>query len=341
MFKRQNILLTLCCTALLSGCASTPINFWYTSTEQLIERHHYQKAIEQINATRPIDSVLLTKVEKLAKQHRQKQTSKIKLWVKQKQWGEAREILKQLNTNQPNITSLSQLKLLVDKAQFEEERVINTQRALLEAQLLAIRFIQQNLSERIHHRQKNWLAENIDLMTQKQRLATKLLRLSTQALLVKDYRSAQQAYERAIKLDHTLGKGEITQAINSGLSQQNNKAINKRSRSLVKQLYAAISKQDFKSLFHIQEILSHAPFYGAEVKRVLQAAKKTRAEHSYTLDEVASKQYRNGNISLAVIQWQQALRLTPANIGIQERLIRAQKVQRKLNKLTSAEESPL
>lgn len=339
MFKRTTILCILCCSALLSACASNPNNFWYTSTEQLIENHDYQKAIVQISANIPADQKLLLKVKNLAGKQRRKQIQKINLLVKQQKWGQARDTLKQLKSKQPNSASFTKLNLLIDNAQFEEERLINTQQALLEAELLDIQFIQQDLSNRIHHNKTRWFPQNNNLMSQKQRLAEKLLQLSTQALFVKDYKNAQKSYEKAIKLDRELKTGEITQAINAGLSNQNNIAINERRNSLIKQLYFAISKQNFETILNIQEILSHEPFHGAEVERVLNEAKNNCSEHSHKLDEIASKQYRNGNISLAVIQWQQALRLTPTDIRIQERLIRAQKVQRKLKKLTSTEES--
>lgn len=337
MFKRPAVFILLCCSALLTACASTPTNFWYTSTDQLIESHRYQQAIEQINAEKTVDQALLLKVNKLAKRQRKKQFYKISLLIKNKKWGEARHTLRQLDSNQPNLTSFTTLNLLIDKAQFEEERLINTQRALLEAELLDVQFIQQDLSDRIGKSSTNWFSKKYDLVAQKQQLAEKLLHLSTQALFVKDYKNAQKAYEKAIELDRELGTGEITQAINAGLSHQNNKAINERRNSLIKQLSQAISTQNFDYILKIQEILSHAPFHGIEVERILSKAKKTCMEQSQRLDEIASNQYRKGNISFAVIQWQQALRLTPAETKIQAKLIRAQKVQRKLEKLTATD----
>lgn len=341
MFNRPPILGLLCCYFLLSACASTPTNFWYTSTEQLIENHSYQKAIEQITADVPLDQALLLKVKKLANKQRKKQVYKIGLLIKQKKWGEARYTLKQLHFNQPSLTPFSTLNLQIDKAQQEEERVINTQLALLEAELLGIQFIQQDLADRIYHYKINWFSQGDSLVRKKQQLAENLLQLSTQALVVKDYKNAQKTYEKAIEFDRDLSTREIKNAINTGLSHQNNKAINKRRRSLIKQLDRAISILNFESLLKIEEILSHEPFHGVEVERALHRAKNVRIEHSHKLNGIASTQYRKGNISFAVIQWQQALRLTPTDIKIQERLIRAQKVQRKLNKLTSPEESPL
>jgi len=339
MFNRPATFLLLCCTALLTACASTPMNFWSTSTEQLIENQQYQKAIKQISAEDPVDRALLQQVEKLADKQRKKQTYRIGLLISQKKWGEARDTLNQLNAMQPNPTSFATLSSLIDKAQIEEERLINTQQALLEAELLDIQFLQQDLSGRIRYKQTSWFSSSDDLIKQKQKLAEQLLHLSTQALVKKDYANAQKAYEKAIEFDRQLGTGEITQAINAGLSQQNNEAINERRNSLIKQLYFAISVHDFDYIIKVQNILSNEPFHGAEVEKVLSKAQSTRLEHSLRLDEVASKQYRKGNISFAVTQWQQALRLTPTEIKIQEKLIRAQKVQRKLDKLTASEES--
>jgi tetratricopeptide (TPR) repeat protein len=326
MLKRPAIFWLLCCTALLNACAHSPSNFWHTSTEQLIEHHHYQNAIEQINAEAPLNKALLKKVKSLAEQQRKTQIAKITVLIKQKKWGEARGILERLKTNQPNYTLFTAMGLQINKAQAEEERIINTQLALLEAQLLSMQFIQKDLSNRIHHNAISWFSINDDLKAKKKQLAKKLLRLSIQALRAKDYKNAQKAYKKAIELDLKLGTGKIKEA------------INERRISLITQLTSAIATQNFESLLEIQEILSHEPFRGDDVEKILDKAKKIRLEHARKLDESATKEYRDGNISLAVTQWQQALLLTPTSISIQERLIRARKVQSKLKKLTTAEE---
>ncbi|MBQ0731115.1 MAG: hypothetical protein KBT75_10465 [Oleispira antarctica] len=339
MFNRPATFFLIACSALLSACAHSPSNFWHTSTEQLLENHRYEKAIEKISAEMPFDKALLLKVKNQAALQCKKQTAIINQLVKQKKWGEAREVLEQLNSNQPSQTPFTHFNSLINKAQLEEERLINTRLAMVEAQLLDIQFNQQDLYDRTHHNKINWFPQYDQLTVKRQALAENFLHLSTQALRVKDYRNAQIAYKKAIELDRELGTGEITQAINSGLSKQNTKAIDERRNSLIKQLDFAISTQNFEALLKVQEILSHEPFHGAEVEGALKKAKKTRLEHARRLDEVASKEYRNGNISLAVTQWQQALLLTPTDLKIQERLIRAQKVQRKLEKLTAIEEN--
>ena len=339
MFNRSILLLLICSVSLISACTTTSNFFGHVSTEELIEHHQYQKAIDQINSTSPIDQILLKQVKKLAKQQQKEKTKEINKLIKKKKWGEARDVLNQLNSNQPNLSFSSTLISKINQAQFEEERLINTQRALLEADLLDLQIIQKDLNSRIQTKTNIKSPYSNDLIIKKKNLAEELFQLSTQALFVKDYKNAQTTYEKAIELNRELRTGEIKQAINAGLNHQNTKAINKRRKALIEELSLAISALDFASILKIQEILSHEPFHGIEVDEVIDRAKETRREHAQKLNEIASKQYRNGNISLAVTQWQQALRLDPTDIRIQTRLSRALKVQRKLKKLTSTEDS--
>lgn len=340
MLNRTSLLVLACCLTLLSACSTTSHLFGHASIEELIEHHHYQHAIDQINSTPPVNKALLRRVEKLARQQQRRQTIKINKLIKQKQWGEARSTLNQLVSNQPNFSSAA-LASKIDNAQREEQRLIDTQRVLLQADLLDVQLIQKNLNDRVQINTRNWFFNSNDLVSKKQQLAEELFQLSTQALFVKDYKNAQRTYEKAIEFDRELRAGEINRAIKAGLNQQSIIAINKRRNALVKELSEAISTLDFEVILKIQEILSHEPFHGPEVEKVLKSAKKTRWIHAQKLNEIASKQYRNGNISLAVTQWQQALRLSPNDIRIQTRLSRALKVQYKLKKLTTTEDSSL
>jgi tetratricopeptide (TPR) repeat protein len=337
MLKSTITLLLLAALIIVTGCATTS-GLFTTTTEQLIEEHQYQKAIELIEAEIPTNTVFLLETKALAAQHKKAQLLNVNQLINNKQWGEAREILKQLQANQPTLV-LERYYSDIDKAQREEERHINTQRALLEAQLLDVQFSQENLYERIHYKRINWFSTRHNLLTKKQALAEELLQLSTQALLVKDYTNAQKTYEKAIYLDPNLGAGEITHAINAGLSNLNNKAISERQSSLIRQLNNAIKKDNFDSLLIIQDILTNELFSGPEVEAALLKANKTRAEHAQVLDKSASIEYRKGNISTALIQWQQALKLSPQDSNLKERLARAEKVQRKLDKLTQSDES--
>lgn len=322
---------------LLTGCASSSLFFSQPTTQELIEEHQFKKAIKKIRSENPNNQQLLFKVKKLADQHVKNQTARIKQLLKKKQWGEARATLDNLYINQPILASYSDLLLDINKGQQEEERIINTKRALLEYDFIHLELAQEDLSNRIYYQKNNWFSKQNQLNSKKQRLAEKLLQLSTQALLVKDYKNAQDTYEKAIILNPKLHVDEITNTINIGLSKQNNRAINKRQKSLIRQLDRAIKKQDFKSLITIQTILSNDIFSGLEVQKALIRAGKTRNKNAQQLDTVASKEYRKGNISAAVSQWQKALKLAPRNNEIQEKLIRAKKVKNKLKKLSNDE----
>lgn len=337
MFNSAKVSFLLLTAAFLTGCASSSSFFASHNTEELIANHQYQKAIESINSVSPNDLDLLVKIKKLAARQKKKQINEINLLIKQKQWGQARALLNNLHINQPSLTSYPRLKTLINNGEIEEQRLINTDKALLDAQVLEVLFQQQDLSDRINYDSIKWHSIFNNLDFKKQQLAKELLSLSTQALIVKDYINAQKTYQKAIELDPNLGAGEITNAINMGLSKQNNRAIKERQKSLIRQLSRAIKDEDYKTLIVIQDILSNEIFNDSSVKRALNEAIQTRQDHAYKLDDAATTEYKSGNISKAVAQWQEALELMPENISIQEKLIRAQKVQRNLEKLKKNE----
>lgn len=323
--------------ALMTGCSSPSIHIWYTSTQELVQQHNYQKAIAQIRAETPHNLQLVLKVKKLAKQHLHQQSKKIELFIKDKEWGQAKKLVSSLAFNQPKGTVLTHLSQAIDKAQKEEERLLNTRLFLVNADLLDIEFRQQALSDRIHFDRFDWFNQSQHLKEKKHQLAEDLLHLSTQALKVKDYENAQLAYEKAIEFDKQLGKGELKKAINAGLSFKNDAAIQQRQQSLIRQINKAIVELNFKHLLIVQEILSHNPFRGPEVNQALKNARKLRQEHAQILDLNAGKLYRKGNILKSVELWEQALTLTPSNHNLKEKLLRAKKVQRKLEKLSSSD----
>ena len=327
--------LTLLCLIGLTACTSRPLNIWYQDTTELINEHNYQKALEQIRSQQPVNQQQLAMVESLAKQRLKQQSQTIHLFINQKEWGQARNVLRHLTQTQPKGASLSALESAINLAQKDEERLINTRLFLIKAELLDNQFKQQALANRIHHERFNWFNQSQYLEEEKKQIAEKLLQLSTQALLVKDYKNAQLAYEKAIEFDRQLGKGEIKQAINAGLSVINDKAILHRQHDLIKQLTTAVSTLNFDQLLKIHDILSNEPFHGAQVDKALMQAQKLRQEYAQSLDQNAARLYRKGNILKSVDLWLMALKLSPDNTGIKEKLLRAQKVLRKLKKLSS------
>lgn len=338
MLKRILYCLILSYQLLLTGCASTSNFLGISTIDQLIDSHQYQKALTKIQSQKPINQALLLQVTARAEKQHKKQIYKIDNLIKQKKWGEAKSVLNTLKNNQPNLISLPALHIKIDKYQNEEDRLLKTKRALLEADLLNVQLLQQDLSERILYDEVNWLSNTDNLIIKKHTLADKLLHLSTQALLVKDYYNAQKTYEKATDLDRKLTANEITDAINTGLSQQNNAAIDERKKSLIRQLYLAIDKKNIEQILKIEKILSNKIFKGSEVDKALAKAEKFCLKSMKHLDERAATEYRKGHVSAAVNLWQQALKLRPDNIDLQEKLIRAKKVHNKLIKIHKSEE---
>ena len=149
--------------ALTTACSSPAIHIWYTSTQELVQQHNYQKAIAQIQAETPHNSQLVLKVKKLAKQHLHQQSKKIELFIKEKEWGQAKKLVRSLVFNQPKGTVLTHLNQAIDQAQKEEERLLNTRLFLVNADLLDIEFRQQALSDRIHFDRFDWFNRKIDV----------------------------------------------------------------------------------------------------------------------------------------------------------------------------------
>jgi|GEM_PF-1532242 len=338
MNKIQSLFMasTLLC---LTACTGLSQPIWYQSTPQLLEQQNYKKALQQIKSRQPVNKKQLEKVKDLAKKLRIKSSKTLQRHVTQKEWAKANKLLRELSQNLPHHPEFLRWEKQLDKAYQDEQRLIKTEQALAQAQLLKVQFKQQDLTRRSHNSHFNWFNNKQQLTEKKQHLAEQLIQLSTQAIATRDYTNAQNAYAQAIEFDQQLGQESLHQAINDWLTQQNHQAIEKRQASLIRQLRNAINKQNFKQLIELENILSKAPFSGQLVKRMLQTAHELRQKTASSLNRQADIAYRNGDISQAITHWQQATQLTPGQHDMQRKLSRARKVQKKLDKLTAKQAS--
>jgi len=323
----------------LTACSSLPQPIWYQSTAQLVEQQDYKKALQQIQSQQPVNKKQLEKVKGLAKKLRLNSSKAFQRLVAQKEWAKAKKLLRELTLNLPHHPDFMRWEKQLNKAYQDEQRLIKTEQALAQAQLLKVQFKQQDLTRRSHETYFNWFNNKQQLTEEKQHLAEQLIQLSTQAIATRDYTNAQNAYAQAIEFDQQLGQESLHQAINDWLTQQNHQAIEKRQASLIRQLRNAINKQNFKQLIQIENILSKAPFSGQVVNDMLKTAHELRQETASSLNRQADIAYRNGDISQAITLWQQATQLTPNQQDMQRKLSRARKVQKKLDKLTAKQAS--
>ncbi|OUR62261.1 hypothetical protein A9Q73_10515 [Bermanella sp. 47_1433_sub80_T6] len=323
----------------LTACTSLPQPIWYQSTAQLLEQQHYKKALQQIQSQQPINKKQLEKVKGLAKKLRLKSSKTFQRLVTQKEWAKAKKLLRELAFKLPHHPDFLRWEKQLNEAYQDEQRLIKTEQALAQAQLLKVQFKQQDLTRRSHETYVNWFNNKQQLTEKKQLLAEQLIHLSTQAIATRDYTNAQTAYAQAIEFDQQLSQEPLHQAINNWLTQQNHQAIKKRQASLIRQLRNAINKQNFKQLMLLENILSKAPFSGQVVIRMLKTAHALRQETASSLNRQADIAYRNGDISQAITLWQHATQLTPNQHDMQRKLSRARKVQKKLDKLTAKQTS--
>ncbi|MEH6346311.1 MAG: hypothetical protein V7785_14555 [Bermanella sp.] len=319
-------------TVFLCGCSTTPV-FWYKDTDQLIQEHNYKKALQQAKTVPNYNQAYVKEIKGKAVKHLRTQLAAANRLIKQKEWGQIGHIINQLKNTQPPSPQISKLEDKLKQARSEEQRLLDTAQALAQANLLQIAFKQQNLSNRIHNNSFDWFDKDSQLQDHKQQLAQNLLQLSIQALSIKDYKNAQRTFQAAITFNEMLGHGKMQQDINDGLSQQNKSILSNRQHSLLNQLNAAINEQDFPLLIRLQNILSNEPFHGHSVQTALLLAKDLRLAQAKELDQKASHHYRQGKIIKALEQWQLALTLTPEDLHIHSKFLRAQKVQTKLKKL--------
>ncbi len=329
-------LITLSCLLGLTACSTAPHSFWYQSTAELIELQYYKKALEQINDHKPVKQFQLKQVRRLAKVLHRKNKNTFNRLIRQKKWSNAKETLANIVQHQPHHSDYEKWKKQLTKAMNTEYRLIKTEQTLAQAHLLKASFKQHNFRQRSHSHTYNWFDNSNTLLDQKQKLAEQLIELSTEAIAQHDYKNAQKTYAQAIEFDQQLGRNHLNQAINEWLSEQNHNAIQKRQHSLVKQLSKAINKKDFKQLITLQDILTKAPFNGRNVHNILKKADNLRQENAISLDGQADNIYRNGEISQAISLWQLAHTLTPNRRDIHQKLLRAKKVLKKLEKLTSS-----
>ena len=331
-FQKGTAIRLVFITVFLFGCSTTPVA-WYKDTDQLIQEHNYKKALQQETSQPKHNQAYVREIKRKALKHLRTQLAVANKLIKQKEWGQIANIINQLKNTQPPSLQITKLEDSLKQAINEEQRLLDTAQALIEANLLQITFKQQNLSNRIHHNSFDWFDKDSQLQDLKQQLAQKLLQLSIQSLSMKDYNNAQRTFQAALTFNKMLSYGKIQQDINDGLSQQNKSILNKRQNSLVNQLNLAIKNQDFALLIRLQNILSNEPFHGHSVQSVLLEAKNLRQTQALELDQKASQHYRQGKIIKALKQWQLALTLSPEDLHIQSKFLRAQKVQNKLEKL--------
>lgn len=318
---------------ILNGCSHLPKNIWFESTEQLVEDKQFAKAISKIETQQPVNKKQLRSVKRQASRYRQQQIRTINKLMTSKQWGQAQNIITKMTLSQPEHKSWQSIQKKLNHKKAQEQRIIDTEVALLQAKQLKIRMKQADFENRSVTGSFNWFTQDSTLAEERLDLAEWLIALSTAALEQQDYGRAQTTYAKAIELNQEIKASKLDQDINQGLTAQNDSSVLKRQTSLLKKLKNAMEQEDFPLIAKYQRILSRAPFKGKQVTKSLAQAKALRQRTAKLKDKQADKIYRQGEVKQAISLWQQVQLLDPQLKGIKDKLQRSLKVQKKMQTL--------
>lgn len=325
--------LVYCWIFLVSGCSHLSTHVWLQDSQQLIDHKQYREAIERLHEEKPKNKSLIAKTQRQATRYRQLQLPKVKRLIRQKKWGDAQDLLDNLVETLPWHSSFSLVQKSLDKEKDEELRLLETKQTLAHANLIKAQILMDDYNHRDRPIYSSIFSRTSSLQEEKKETAKKLFELSIAALAVQDYHNAQKTYGQALSLDKNVKTSLLSDAINMGVYQRNQETILSRQKRLVDQLKQAIKSEDFPSIIRLQGILSKPPFEGRSVAKILDQAEKKRMTTARSLDIKADNIYREGNIKTAIELWKEARNLAPDLLGIQDKLARAIKVQKKLAKL--------
>jgi predicted Zn-dependent protease len=306
-------------------------NYWYQSTDTLIEQGEFNQALEQLKKDGDDKQYIL--VSNKAIKHANKKLNAIQARINKKKWAIAKHELNRLIETHPPLQQFTRIKNIIDKGEKEENRKLKTQLALAKIKFLNAEQQTAEFERRRNNMDINWSYEETQLQNKKLHLAEKLYALSLQALDQQDYFSAQKTYNEAIKINPKLSNKSLSIKSKIGLHTKKNMSIKSKQTLLTKQLNNAISKEDYDDIIVFQKILSKTPFEGKRLSNTLRRATEMRLKRAELLDKQADTFYRVGEIENAIELWQEARLLSPENPDFYNKLTRASKVQSKLIKL--------
>lgn len=327
----------LLCT-LISGCSSLPQQLWTEDTDTLLSRHAYKQALEQIQQSKPVDTKLINKIQSQANLYRRKQLKRIQTLLIQKQWREAEDLLLHLVQTQPWHKQYERVQQQLTQLRSEEALSLAIEQCLAEATLLSVKLQQSNFKQRNESAMFAWWHKD-DWHDERQRLTEQLVSLSTQAIALERYELAKKAFAQALLFNAEIKDQNIGQSIHQSLREKNSATIAQRQQHLTTQLRAAIEDENFDQVIKLKSILSNPPFRGSKITKLIKQADHLLTDNARELNQQGDSVYRQGNIQTAIEFWLQAQALVPNLNGLQDKLIRAQKVQQKLNLLRQSQQS--
>lgn len=333
-------LISLILLVQIFGCSHIPSHIWYHSADELAAKRQYSKAIEQLSLENAaMNAAQITSIQTEAEKYSKQQIAKVTQLNTNNNWRESLTIIRKLYEQVPNHQPLIEIETHTLKQMHEALRLINTQIAIEQAQLLQLKIKQLSILKSTDMDERNLKDKEDAINKESESLAKQLIDLSIQAIAQSDYDYAAKTYALATRFNPTLGKVKLNKTINQGLSQNRTRSIQTRQANLINKLNQALLDHNVDDIIATEHILSKPPFQGTAVKNSLADVKNYRQQRGKYFDVLADSQYRNGQLQDAINNWKNALELTPLDDQIKNKLQRAQKVLRKMELLQSNKET--
>lgn len=316
------------------GCSHIPSHVWYRSADELVANQQFSKAIEQLSLeNNPSNALKIKNIQVAADKHAQQKIAQIKQLNANNNWRESLLIIQKLYEQVPNHTVILQIENTTSQQMQAALRLIDTQVAIEQAQLLQLKIKQLQVQKNsdMAASELNKIEQQINQETTV--LAKQLIELAILAIAHSDYDYAAKTYALATRFNPTLGKEKLNQTINRGLSQNRTRSIQTRQANLINKLNQALLDHNVDDVIATEHILSKPPFQGRAVSNALTEVKNYRQQRGQYFDVIADSQYRNGQLQDAINNWKNALELTPADGQIKNKLQRAQNVFNKMQLL--------
>lgn len=184
-----------------------------------------------------------------------------------------------------------------------------------------------------HHNLPWWQDDLVDIEQTKYGLAQNLQSMSEEAYETRQYSLARLAHEQAFELSPRVKQDSNWQAMSKRLSRQQRGRIQSEIQSYSKKLQTAIKKQDYAEIHQLRQTILPKSYKDRELSRLMQAGLAMIQNQAKEKDELGDQAYRIGEIQQAIDLWGQAKLWHPSPGLIDEKLKRARKVLRKLDKI--------
>lgn len=333
----MNKLVTVLCCLALSACGTLSQPIWFESTDSLIVNHEYQRALEQAKNSETKDLELIRAIERQANIYRRKQLKRLQTHFIKKEWEHAEQLLYSLQLSQPPHPQFKRAVLQLEKLRSQEKLELESKVALAKAHLLEQQTQEHMFQRRNTQISRYWWQSQTPLVSEKHALADTLLFLSNEAIRQDNYKLAHTTFSQALEFNDELKDDPIRSQIRLGLKQRNAATISQRQTHLISKLRDAMEEENFEQILTISSVLSKPPFNSKAVDSALSDAQALLKENAQELEQQGDSIYRQGSIASAIELWQQAQALVPSLPGLQDKLIRAQKVKQKLDLLRQSQ----